>query len=278
MERRAFASAGKELTRLHVAAAAAEHNVTPQNIYTWLNGTEKSLSHERQLIVLKMFGLTSLGQLATGVTHAWVISGSPGTDKESPQAPMAELLLSRETLMRNLKINLAYMVTTSGTQLIGAEVCWEAPHANGTRTELRQFRLALTALANTWADDEFVAWLLAVFAPKSVTKFSKKDLGRIEVSSTSATIVWRYYLSSQRLVGGKRAMTPPRKSLLPFNQDLVDAQSAKESPVSVLEDMVPRFKELITESASNRGVRVGPRDLGLVRRANDVLNIVDVKK
>lgn len=268
-ERREFARAGKELTRLHLAAAAAAHGMLSQNIYTWLSGGTGKLSLERQNILLSMFGITSVGQLVGGVTHAWIV--------ESAQAPMAEVLLSREAPMANLSINLAYHTVKEVVKLIGAEIRWETTNAGGKGAASTDRRLLITAMANAWgSEDLFIHWLIAFFAPKTTTKLNRKNFGRLEISTVATTNIWRYFQGQGvRLVGGKRPMLMPRTALLPLNQDVVFGADSQDTAQTVLESMTPRFKALVREYAAMLDQGVGPRDKALLRRARAVLDQPD---
>lgn len=272
-ERREFAKAAKELVRLKLSHAAATHGIITQNMYTWMRGKDGVLGNDRQKILLSMFGITPWGQLVANVTHAWVISGRE-------QAPFADFLLSRENTMQKMTLQLSHIVTPAGRQLVGAEVRWTAPYVNAKRTETRERRLILTAVSGMWESDDFVTWLIQLFEQKSATRLMRRTLesDSIELSVAAATNIWRFYLKAKRLVGGNRAMSSPRNSLLPFTQDVVDEQAAQESPMAVLQDITPRFAELAKSSAELREVRVGPRDLALIRRANAILQATETKQ
>lgn len=264
--RREVSQAAKEIVRLHLSVAAPANGISTQNIYTWLRGKAGTLGEDRQMLLLSMFGITPYGQIVTGVTHSWVIGGPE-------QAPLAEKMLERETDVQNLSVKFAYVDTATERKFVGAELNWETLLANGKRSETRGRRLILTALAGTWDEESFKTWLIKLFEAKSKTRLSLKKLEEqaMTVSLASATNIWRYFNPVQRLVGGKRPMTTPRKTLMPLNQDVMDEQLAKESPFTLLQDMTPRFEALAISNAEARNQRISTHDLKLIRRAKNSL-------
>jgi hypothetical protein len=265
-ERREAARAAKEIVRLQLSVAAPANGILTQNIYTWIRGRAGTLGEDRQMVLLNMFGITPYGQIATGVTHSWVVSGPE-------QAPLVEKMLERETDLQNLSIKLAYVDVSEMRKFVGAELRWEAALANGKRSDMRERRLILTAMAGSWVDENFKSWLVKLFESKTDTRISLKKLEQepIVISIASATNIWRYFNPVDRMVGGKRPMSTPRKVLMPLTQDVVDEQSAKESPVTLLQDITPRFQALAESNAQARDQRISTHDLALLRRAKNVL-------
>lgn len=263
-ERRAFTEAAKDLVRLKLEYVAATNNIQKENIYVWLKGRPASLSLEKQKLLMSLFGLTPWGQLIDNVLHTWVVDGREG-------APLAELLLSREAVMNEAVLSLAYTAKPSGRQLIGAEICWTAPNIMSHGSETQNRRLIITAMAGSWDDDDFVDWISGLVGGRIKKRITEKELKSncLDVSNLAATNIWRYYHAGHRMVGGSRILKPPYKGLLPFNQDIVAEQSARESPVAVLQDIAPRFRALTVDHAKLRGVRVSPKDLALLRRAEE---------
>lgn len=258
-EMRSFARAAKELVRPHFASVTAAHGLVTQNVYTWMLGRD-TLNEDRRKNVMAMVGITHFGQLMANITHAWVIEGREKVDQ-------AELLLSREQHITKVSLQYGYINTAAGKELVGAEIRWESDLTQGATAQPRDHRLIVTALAGSWDEDDFKKWIMDLFLAKRATKSTRIATGNFDISTVSALNIWRFRYGMLRLIGGKRAMTIPRKALLPFDKDVVAQDEANESPLDVLESMTPRFLELANKSAELRGVRVGPKDLALVRRA-----------
>ena len=246
-ERRELVLAARDLVRLHLTTAMAAAGVATQNYQGWCKGVDTRLGVERQKSVLSLFGLTPSGQLTDCNTHTWRIAGAENTHH-------AEFLLLREAGMKDVRINFAYAaITTSSDQigLVGAAVKWLGPYILNASIKERERHLILTAVAGTWLAEDFREWVLKLFRSTSISPKEVEIGPDLRISNSSANTIWRWH-AAPRKTDGSRFTGGKRKSLLPFDQDLVGEHEADETPMEILQDITPRFIELAEKTAADR--------------------------
>lgn len=269
--RRQLIIAGREVIKYKISYVAPAYQLATQNYYTWINGKTGALSEERQMRVLEMYGFYPNGRLLDTALHAWEINGQGG-------ALAAAVMLSYETNIADVCINPAYTRVRGRRRdpneiirsFIGVSVRWNLPPSS-SKGKPMQRRLIMTAPSTSWTKDGFMTWAQELFASR-MAKGQTITIGDdVNVVLSTAESVWRWNFKL-READGARAKTSPNKGLLPFEQDIIgEAKTARESPLSVLEDMAPRFKRIAETVAEKRGSPISTADLSLMRRASAVL-------
>ena len=267
--RRALVVAGREVIKYKISYVAPAYQLATQNYYTWIRGKVNSLSEERQHRVMEMYGFHPSGRLIESALHAWEINGEEG-------AKAAQLMLSYETDIVDVCINPAYTNIRGRRRdpnemvhcFIGVSVRWALPVPGG---KLMPRRLIMAASSGSWTEDSFMDWVKELFVSR-IAKGQKIEIGDdVTVVQDTAESIWRWH-SKPREADGSRAKNPPNKGLLAFDQDIIGkSKPARESALSVLEDMTPRFKRLAEAVADQRGTSVSSVDLSIMRRANAVI-------
>lgn len=266
--RRKLIIAAREVINYKLTYVAPAYQVAPQNLYTWLKGSG-TLSEDKQFRSMEMYGFYPSGRLLESALHAWVINGPDG-------AKAAAQVLGYERGILDVSINPAYTHVRGRRRdpnevvrnFIGVSVQWGLPLSNGKSMPRR---LIMTATSGSWTEDSFMEWVKKLFSDRTA-KGQTVEIGEeVNVVQKSAETVWRWHFKL-READGSRATTTPNKGLLPFDQDIIGSvKMARESALSVLEDMAPRFKRLAEAVAEQRGTAVSSSDLSLIRRASAVV-------
>jgi hypothetical protein len=266
--RRELIIAAREVISYKLSYVASAHNLSPQNLYTWLKGST-TLSESLQFRAMGMYGFYPSGRLSDTALHAWVINGLDG-------AKAAEKILTYEDGIVDVRINPAYTHVRGRRRdpnevvrnFIGVSIQWALPISSGKSMSRR---LIMTATSGTWPEEAFMDWVTQLFAARTAKGQSVEIGDEVNVVQQAAEAIWRWHFKP-READGSRAKTTPNKGLLPFDQDIIGQQkAARESALSVLEDMAPRFKRLADAVADHRGTPVSSTDLSLIRRANAVI-------
>lgn len=267
--RRALIVAGKEVIKYKISHVAPAYEIATQNYYTWVSGKNGALSEKLQCSLLEMYGFYADGRLLDTALHAWEINGAEG-------AAAAKVMLTYETDMTNIRINRAYTQVRGRRRdpgeavrcFIGISVQWRVP-APGGKTLPR--RLIMTVANASWTEEGLMQWATELFASKAAAG-QKVEIGAdVDIAQSAVEAVWRWNYKP-READGSRPRKIPNKGLLPFNQDIIGKEmSAKESALSVLQDMAPRFKRLAEANATARESSVSTADLSLIRRASAVI-------
>lgn len=269
-ERRTLINAGKQLIDYKSAAVLPAHGVTPQNFYIWMKGTRDSaLSDDKQKVVMQLYGFLPSGKLAHLNLHSWMVRGPE-------QLSCIETMLTHELDVKNVHICPAYTnaharrrdPTEMQRSFIGTAVTWMV--RDGVTEWPR--RLIITVVHDSVPAEKLLSWLSEkAFGPRLAAGESVTIDPAIEVQQSAAQSVWRWNLKARTADGG-RATLPPNKGLLAFDEDIIGKpEAATESPLSVLQDMAPRFKRNLESASKAKGKPVHAADLSLMRRADAVL-------
>lgn len=267
--RRALIVAAKDVIKFKISQVAPAYSIATQNYYTWVSGKNHKLSDKLQFSLMEMYGFYADGRLLETALHAWEINGAEG-------AAAAKAMLTYENDMVNIRINPAYTHVRGRRRdpseavrcFIGVSVQWWLAAPGG---KLLPRRLIMAIANASWTEEGFMQWVSELFASKAASG-QKVEFGEaVDVAQSAAEAVWRWNFKP-READGSRPRKIPNKGLLPFDQDIIGKESAaKESALSVLQEMAPRFKRLAEANASHRESSVSTVDLSLIRRATAVI-------